>query len=85
MPKRLHVILKDAEYRKIRRAARARRMSVDEWVRQVLIHAHRREALPEVSRKLAALRSAARFEYASADIGCMLAEIEAGYGTDARR
>jgi hypothetical protein len=85
MPKRLQVILKDPEYREIRRAARSRHMSVAEWVRQALSHAHRHEPLGEVSKKLAVIRSAALMEYPTAEIGRMLEEIEAGYGSGAHR
>jgi len=80
MPKLLRVTLKDAEYREIRRAARARQMSVTGWVRQMLIQAHRREPLGDVSKKLAVIRTAARMEYPTADIDRMLREIEMGYG-----
>jgi len=75
MPKRLQVILKDPEYRGIRRAARSRHMSVAEWVRQALAQAHRREPLGDVSKKLAVVRSAARFDFPTADVDRMLAEI----------
>jgi hypothetical protein len=45
MPKRLQVILKDPEYREIKRAARSRRMTIADWVRQALDLAHRREPM----------------------------------------
>ncbi|MGO8819613.1 MAG: CopG family transcriptional regulator [Terriglobia bacterium] len=51
MAKRLQVILKDPEYREVKRAARSRQMSIAEWVRQALEQAHRRE--PEGSAGLA--------------------------------
>jgi len=85
MPKRLQVILKDPEYREIRRAARSRRMSIAEWVRQALAQAHLREPLDGVDKKLAVIRAAARGDYPTADIDRMLAEIETGYGSGARR
>ncbi len=85
MPKRLQVILKDFEYRQIRCAARARQMSAAEWVRQALIEAYRREPSCEVWKKLAVIRSAARLDYPTADIDSMLAEIEAGRNSTARR
>jgi len=85
MPKRLQVILKDPEYREVRRAARSRQMSVAEWVRQALSQAHRREPLGDVSKKLAVIRAATRMDYPTADIARMLAEIEAGYGSGAHR
>jgi len=81
MPKRLQVILKDPEYREIKRAARSRHVSVAEWVRQALTQAHRREPLGDVNKKLAVIRTAARMDYPTADIDRMLAEIEIGYGS----
>jgi len=79
MTKRLQVLLKDPEYREIQRIARSRRMSVAEWVRQALHAAKREEPIGDVSKKLEALRTAMRFEFPTADIEQMLAEIEQGY------
>jgi hypothetical protein len=84
MAKRLQVILKDPEYREIQRVARARHMSIAEWVRQALTLARRREPLGEVEKKLAAIRAAARHESPTSDIDTMLAEIERGYSADQR-
>jgi hypothetical protein len=83
MAKRLQVILKDPEYREIKRAARSRRMSIAEWVRQALDQAQRREPVGKVGKKLEVIRAAARFDYPTGDIGQMLAEIERGYGSGA--
>ena len=79
MAKRLQVIVQDPEYREIQRAARSRRMSIAEWVRQALTTARRREPVGDVEKKLAALRAAAKYESPTADIETMLAEIEQGY------
>lgn len=79
MAKRLQVILKDPDYREIQRAARARHMSLAEWVRQALALARRREPAGTVAKKLAVIRSAARFDYPTGDIDRILAEIESGY------
>jgi hypothetical protein len=84
MAKRLQVILKDPDYREVKRAARSRHMSVAEWVRQALDQAHRREPVGTVGRKLAVIRAAARGDYPTADIDRMLAEIEMGYGSGAQ-
>jgi hypothetical protein len=81
MAKRLQVILQDPEYREIQRAARSRRMSIAEWVRQALAHARRREPLGDVEKKLEAIRAAARHEFPAGDIDSMLAEIERGYSS----
>jgi hypothetical protein len=82
MSKRLQVILKDPEYREIQRAARSRNMSLAEWVRQALSLVRRSEPSGSVSKKLDAIRAAARLGYPTADIDRMLAEIERGYGVD---
>ena len=81
MSKRLQVILKDPEYREIKRVARSRHMSVAEWVRQALDLARRREPVEQVGKKLEVIRAAARFDYPTADIDRMLAQIEMGYGS----
>jgi hypothetical protein len=79
MTKRLQVLLPDPEYREIQKIARSRRISVAQWVRQALHEAKREEPLGDVSNKLEALRAAAKFEFPTADIEQMLAEIEQGY------
>ena len=83
MSKRLQVILKDPEYREVKRAARSRQMSIAEWVRQALVLAHRREPMGRVGKKLEVIRAAARLDYPTGEIDRVLAEIEKGYGTGA--
>jgi hypothetical protein len=80
MAKRLQVIVQDPEYRDIQRAARLRRMSIAEWVRQALVQARRREPSREVASKLEVIRAAERMDFPTADIDRMLEEIERGYG-----
>ena len=80
MSKRLQVIVQDPEYRDIQRAARLRRMSIAEWVRQALVQARRSEPSREVASKLEVIRAAARMDFPTADIDRMLEEIEQGYG-----
>jgi hypothetical protein len=80
MAKRLQVILKDPEYREIQRAARSRRMSIAQWVRQALELARRHEPGAGTGRKLDVIRAAAQHEFPSGHIASMLAEIESGYG-----
>jgi len=80
MSKRLQVILKDPEYREIQRAARARRLSIAQWVREALETARRRQPGSEIGKKLEVIRAAARLEFPTGDIARMLAEIETGYG-----
>jgi len=81
MAKRLQVIIQDPEYRDIQRAARLRRMSIAEWVRQALVQARRSEPSREVASKLMVVRAAARMDFPTADIDRMLQEIERGYGS----
>jgi len=81
MSKRLQVLLDEPEWREVQRAARARRTTVAEWVRQALRAARRQEPLGDAGRKLDVVRSAARHAYPVADIDRMLAEIESGYLT----
>jgi hypothetical protein len=83
MAKRLQVILQDPDYREVQRMARARRMSLAEWVRQALELARRREPLGDAGKKLEVIRAAAQHDYPTGDIDTMLAEIERGYGTGA--
>jgi hypothetical protein len=80
MATRLQVIVQDPEYRDIQQAARLRRMSIAEWVRQALVQARRREPSREVASKMEVIRTAARMEFPTADIDRMLEEIERGYG-----
>lgn len=83
MAKRLQVIVQDPEYREIQRAARLRRMTIAEWVRQSLVQARKSEPSREVATKLDVVRAAARLEFPTGDIDQMLQEIELGYGSGA--
>jgi hypothetical protein len=74
------VILQDPEYREIQRLARARHLSIAEWVREALAIARRKEPLGDAGKKLDVVRAAARHTYPTADIDHMLSEIESGYG-----
>lgn len=84
MSKRLQVILQDPEYRDIQRAARARHMSLAEWVRQALHLARRSEPVGTVGAKLEVVRHAAQSQFPTADIDAMLGEIETGYNSGYR-
>ena len=79
MSKRLQVLLDEAEWREIQRAARAQKMTVAEWVRGTLRAARRREPLGDAGKKLDSVRASARHTFPTADIKQMLAEIERGY------
>ena len=79
MSKRLQVLLDETELRAIQRAARSKRMTVAEWVRQTLRAARRREPANDARKKLEAVRAAIRHSFPTADIEQMLEEIESGY------
>ena len=79
MAKRLQVILQNAEYRDIERAAHGQGMTVVEWVRRALADASRQELVGNVEKKIKAIRASAKHESATSDIATMLAEIERGY------
>jgi hypothetical protein len=78
MSQRLQVLLEEAEFAEIRRAARRQRMTVAEWVRQALRRARQSEPAGDPRRKLALVREAARGAYPTADLPQMLEEIERG-------
>lgn len=80
MSKRLQVVLDDRELAEIQRAARARHLTVAEWVRQELRAARAKRPLGEPAKKLAVVRAAAGHAFPTADIDQMLAEIECGRG-----
>jgi predicted DNA-binding ribbon-helix-helix protein len=50
--KRLQVLLEEAEWRELHRAARARRMTVAAWVRESLRAARQREPDAEVLQEI---------------------------------
>ena len=79
MSKRLQVLLDEDELKEIQRIARARRMTVAEWVRQALRSAGESEPLRDAARKLEAVRAAARHSFPAGDVEQMLGEIERGY------
>jgi hypothetical protein len=84
MSKRLQVIVQDPEYHEIRRAARSRRMTVAEWVRQALRMARRNEPASGPEKKLAAVRAAVRHDFPTVDVGEMIEQIESGYSSGAK-
>lgn len=79
MSKRLQVLLDERELREVQRTARAQRMTVAEWVRQVLREARRREPLGDTRKKIDVVRAAGRHAFPTSDIDHILAEIEQGY------
>jgi hypothetical protein len=75
MAKRLQITLQDRDYEEIRRMAHMRHISISEWGRQPMDLAPRREPRGSVSKKLEAIRVAAKQEFPVSDIDQMLAEI----------
>ncbi len=72
------MLLEEPEYRGLVRIARARGMTVSEWVRHALREAAREE--PSVNRacKLAAIRAAAVYSFPVGNIDAMLTDIDRG-------
>lgn len=79
MSHRLQVLLEEDEIALIRSAARRRRMTVSEYVRQTLREAQAREPGTDAARKLLVVREAAALEYPTADPEVMEGEIVRGY------
>lgn len=73
------MLLDEVEFHEIQRVAKRNRLTVSEWVRRALRDAMKEEPMRDVTRKLDAVRLAARHEFPTADIERMLAEIERGY------
>lgn len=78
----MQVILRDEEMRELRRAAKGKRVTISEWVRQAIRTARRQEPGTDAGKKLDAVRAAARHGFPAGDIEQMLAEIERGYLSD---
>lgn len=79
MSKRLQVVLDNSEWREIAKHAKAQRLTVSAWVRQVLRAARDQAPPPRKAAKLAAIRAAATHQFPAPDISQMLSEIESGY------
>lgn len=82
MSKRLQVLLDERDLAEIRRLAKRRNLTVAEWVREALSAARLERPKKDPSKKLAAIREAAKLSFPTSDIRTMLAEIERGYGVD---
>jgi len=79
MSHRLQVLLDPDEVAAIRAAARRRRLTVSEYVRQTLREARLDEPATGAAEKLLVVREAASHAYPTADPEAMEAEIAAGY------
>jgi len=85
MSKRLQVLLEESDLAEIRRLAKRRNLTVAEWVREALRAARRERPTKDATKKMAAIREAAKLAFPTSDIHTMLAEIERGYGVDEGR
>lgn len=79
MSKRLQVLLEPKEYRTFQQIAREAGLSLGEWVRQALRKFLEDKPKKTPQEKLAAIRRASQYNFPTADIEQMLAEIEKGY------
>lgn len=82
MSKRLQVLFDDRELREIQRTAKQQKLTVAEWVRQVLRSARQKIPTGDHRKKLAILRTATQHSFPTADIDHMLQEIEQGYSSN---
>ena len=82
MSKRLQVLLDEREFREIKRVAKQHRMTVAEWVRQVLREARGDISTVPMDRKLKSVHEAVQHGYPTGDIEQINKEIEGGYRED---
>lgn len=78
----MQVLLSEDELETFRRAARAERMSLSDWVRSALRDVAAGRSTVHPDERIAAIRNAAKHEFPAPDIEQMLAEIESGYVRD---
>ena len=82
MSHRLQVLLDPDEVAAVRAAARRRRLTVSEYVRQTLREARAGEPSSGAAQKLLVVREAAAHTYPTADPEVMEAAIQRGYVGD---
>jgi hypothetical protein len=80
MSQRLQVLFEAEELEEIRRAAQRSRMTVAEWVRQMLREALRSGPRRARDEKLRALERALEHSFPTGNIDQILAETARGYG-----
>lgn len=78
MSTRLQVVLDDGEMKAIRGVARARHVTVSEWVRQTLRKERQEYPVTSAERKIQCVREAAAHRYPTADVAEILRDIERG-------
>ena len=79
MSKRLQVIMEEGEYSRIQSVAAGKHLSVGEYVRRELRRSVESADVKPAEQKLRAIQRALQFNFPTADIDQMNAEIEMGY------
>lgn len=79
------MLLDEEEYEEIQEAARRRRMTVAEWVRQGLRQARAGEPSRSTEEKLDVLQRAVSYDFPTGDVAQILAEIDRGRSSDLPR
>jgi hypothetical protein len=82
MSKRLQVLMDDEELAELQEIARQNRMTLSQWVRQILCEARLRQPRRDATSKRRAVRRAMEHHFPTADIDEMLSQIERGYGSE---
>jgi len=78
MSKRLQVLLDEREMAELRRLAKARHMTVAEWVRQALRKAKSEQPVYDAAKKIQVVREAVSRTYPTGDIDEVLGDISRG-------
>ena len=81
MSKRLQVLLPEEEFARIQSVASSQHIAVGEFVRRELRKSCETLGARSVEAKLKAIRKAAEYNFPTADIEQMNAEIEKGYSS----
>lgn len=84
MSKRLQVLVDAKEYKQYQIFAKNERVTLGEWVRRSLRKAVFGQARKSSEEKLKAIRQAAQYNFPTADIDQMNAEILSGYLKETR-
>lgn len=75
MTRTVKIVLNEAEYQQIQRAAANAGISISQWVQQAIASSLSSESQESIGRKLEAIRAAVKHSFPTADISVMLAEI----------
>ena len=79
----LNIQLSEEEFDSIQIPAHKRGMTAAEWIRETLMKACGHAAAADINRKLAAIRSAYRFQFPTGDMDQILNEVGRGTRRDA--